>query len=597
MRRLCYQNFPFVVVALLISTSNSSRAQETNLFCGSTNVGPILQVITNQGHMGGAASTNCPGIIHSEYPAGSRISYGSFSVWIGGKRNGEFLVSSGGPWEDHFGNRYELFPTADPRDIVWDVGRGETVDIPYWRGYMGISDQDLVCRYNDYTVRTVPDHVPLFIDIVQVTYAWTSLEFLVHQYWIIPQRDDLEDVYFGFMGNMGIGRQGASTFSANDEFGSYDEENYMGIIEDLPEGDDTPEGPIGFRMFPDVSEGSLTWTWHDGSLGNWNIQEPPSNDVLRYDYMRAGVQHDILQDRKYGHFLYSCGPFQVAVGDTLHMTVGQILGVGFDGMYENLDRLEWLRGQDYHFPAPPPRPPLRSTVINHGVTLSWDARPGEINPETYEDQFRADNEPEPFEGYRVYKSTQSASGPWILLAEYDRNDDDIGLNTGLEHSFTDVGLLNNLEYYYTVTAFSKPDTVLGIGSQEASLFANSILVIPGTASPETVGQVAVVPNPYRGDVKYYDFNPAWEKPSFGAIWVEQDRRIQFINLPNPCEIKIYTSSGKYVNTLYHDDPQRGFQDWNLTSHVGQTIASGVYLFTVEDVTNGQVQVGKFVVIK
>jgi hypothetical protein len=52
-----------------------------------------------------------------------------------------------------------------------------------------------------------------------------------------------------------------------------------------------------------------------------------------------------------------------------------------------------------------------------------------------------------------------------------------------------------------------------------------------------------------------------------------------------------------VNTIVHNDPNRGFEDWNLTSFVGQSISSGIYLFTVQDLNNEQVQVGKFVIIK
>lgn len=605
--------FPkFLIISVsLYSLMGVTYAQETNLFCGVTNVGPLIQVVTNMGHMGSSALTNCTGVIHSEYPPGSRNTYGPFSVWIGGIRDGKTLVSTGGPWPNHFNNRHELFPTAAPWDIVWVVNnRDEIADIPYWPNYKGVSDQDLVTRYNDYTIRTdvVGDHVPLYIDIIQVTYAWTSLEFLVHQYWVIPTREDLADVYFGYMGNMSIGRRDASTFGRNDEYGSYDEDRHMGIIEDLPEGDDSTLGPMGFRIFPDVPEDSLTWSWVDGSLGSggtaldFNIQDPPNNDVDRYEMMKSGVFHDPIQDRKYGHFLYSVGPFNIALGDTLHLTVGQIVGVGFEGMYQNLDRLISLRDKDYHTPAPPPPPPLRTEPANHQVTLRWDVQAGDVDPESYVDQYREDNEPEPFEGYRVYKSTVSANGPWVLLAEYDRDDDDIGENIGLQRHYTDVGLLNNLEYYYAVTAFSKPDEVLGVASLESSLAANSVLVVPGTASPETVGQVAVVPNPYRSDLKYYDFNPPWERSSFGGIWVEQDRRIQFINLPSPSKITIYTISGKFVNTLSHDPPggreaKLGFKNWNLTSDVGQTIASGIYLFTVEDLKNGRIQVGKFVIIK
>jgi hypothetical protein len=197
----------------------------------------------------------------------------------------------------------------------------------------------------------------------------------------------------------------------------------------------------------------------------------------------------------------------------------------------------------------------------------------------------------------VYKSYDGPNGPWIILTDFDRLDDAIGKNTGLLRSFTDYGLLNNLVYYYSVTAYSKPDTVLHFGSMESSVNANSVAVVPGTATPSTVGKVAVVPNPYRGDQKYYDYKPAWEVPRVGGLWMEEDRRIQFINLPSPSEITIYTLAGEYVNTLSHNNPARGFEDWNLTSHVGQTIASGIYLFAVKDLNTGGVQVGKFVVIK
>jgi hypothetical protein len=145
----------------------------------------------------------------------------------------------------------------------------------------------------------------------------------------------------------------------------------------------------------------------------------------------------------------------------------------------------------------------------------------------------------------------------------------------------------------------KEDTVVEFPSLETPLSVNATTIIPGTPPPPKVGQVAVVPNPYRGDVFYHHYDPPWERPTGKwNTWYENDRRVhQFINLPERCEIKIYTLAGNLVNTLQHNDPEKGFEDWNLTSHVGQAIASGIYLFTVEDKKTGQVQVGKFVVIK
>jgi hypothetical protein len=161
-----------------------------------------------------------------------------------------------------------------------------------------------------------------------------------------------------------------------------------------------------------------------------------------------------------------------------------------------------------------------------------------------------------------------------------------------------VGLLNNFEYYYTVTAFSKPDTVSDFPSQQSSMNANAKIVIPGTEPPAKVGQVAVVPNPYRGDIAYDSYNPPWEKPSGSRTrWMEQDRRVQFINLPSNCEIKIYSSAGDLVRTIKHMDASQGYESWDLTSSVGQAVSSGIYLFTVKDIELKDVQVGKFVIIK
>ncbi|MCF8242336.1 MAG: hypothetical protein K9J16_13190, partial [Melioribacteraceae bacterium] len=142
-----------------------------------------------------------------------------------------------------------------------------------------------------------------------------------------------------------------------------------------------------------------------------------------------------------------------------------------------------------------------------------------------------------------------------------------------------------------------PDETIEFPELESSKTNNSKTAIPGTPPPETVGKVAVVPNPYRGDVAYQNYSPPWERPPSGRIWMEQDRRIQFINLPSRCEIKIYTLAGDLVYEIHHDDPNRGYEDWNLTSRVGQAIASGIYLYTVEDLTNGNVQVDKFIIIK
>jgi hypothetical protein len=184
------------------------------------------------------------------------------------------------------------------------------------------------------------------------------------------------------------------------------------------------------------------------------------------------------------------------------------------------------------------------------------------------------------------------------LAEFDIAGNDFFGNTGLQYEYVDGGLVNNLEYFYAVSSFSKPDIISEQASIESNMNLSAIVVTPGTAAPSTVtDEIAVIPNPYRGDVAYKNYKPAWEVIPTGDRWHESDRRIQFINIPSPCKIIIYSLAGDRIKTLFHDNPDRGFTDWYLTSDIGQTIASGIYLYSVEDTKNGNTHVGKFVVIK
>lgn len=564
------------------------------------NVGQVRQFVSNIGSLWptGYLIQDFTGMIYCEFPPNSFEEHvGEGGIWVGALVGNDTLVSVTTSWH----SSVEFFPSSDPADTVWVVLKGDTVDIPYWPQYTAISDQDFVCRYSDYNVSNIALHEPLFIDVIQTSYAWSSPpldQMIVFNFYIIPTQIDLKDVYIAYWLDGNVGYRGEGWEFALDDYSIYIADQHLGISMDYPgRTDGKAYSPIGVKIYPpeNTPESSLRWTFdwiEDPNFG------PPGRDGLRYAEMAKGV---IQQDQKEAigsQFIISFGPFNLSVGDTLHFRLGELLGAGLSGLMENAKQLDWLIKNDFHVPSPPPKPPLRVEARSHEVNLRWNALPGDKDPETYQDPYRADSSTVPFEGYRVYKSTISATGPWNLLAEYDLADNEYSHNIGLEREYTDVGLLNNLDYFYSVTAFSKPDTGSNFPSQESSIIANAQKAVPGNAPPENVGLVAVVPNPYRGDVAYHSYNPPWEKPDPSRKrWMEQDRRIQFINLPAKCEIKIYTLAGDLVNTISRDDPTKGYEDWNLTSAVGQAISSGIYLFTVEDEISGNVQVGKFVVIK
>ena len=76
----------------------------------------------------------------------------------------------------------------------------------------------------------------------------------------------------------------------------------------------------------------------------------------------------------------------------------------------------------------------------------------------------------------------------------------------------------------------------------------------------------VVPNPYYA-YSNYEFN-------------KLDNVVKVVNLPDVCDIKIYTVSGILVRTFKKDSPVT-YIDWDLKNYAGIPIASGVYLIHIK----------------
>ena len=158
------------------------------------------------------------------------------------------------------------------------------------------------------------------------------------------------------------------------------------------------------------------------------------------------------------------------------------------------------------------------------------------------------------------------------------------------------------ESYIAVTASDNGEPKSGVPALKSSPSVNGISIIP----TKTVGsnEVYVVPNPYRDDVDYESLS--WENVDGADYWVEQDRKIAFINIPLRCVIKIYTLAGDLCKTIGHNGNARSNVPWqhgengaywNLINENNQTVVSGIYLFSVQDVDSDHEFIGKFVIIK
>ena len=312
---------------------------------------------------------------------------------------------------------------------------------------------------------------------------------------------------------------------------------------------------------------------------------------------------------------------------------------------------------DFKGPPPPPIPELSYEPGEDYILLRWKNNAEDPN---YFDPF---SQVQDFEGYRIYVSNTGLEYDYQLLAEFDRVDfayyslndslasyPDIYTNLPADSTFTDnvtyyrkpvnansgfnaiietdstyvYKVLNAHAFYpryYSVTSFDYGDPKSGTEPLETARNANRIYVAP-SGSP--ANKVMVVPNPYRA---YEDYTQAYVEtsPGSGLSWENQDdgtpeffpqtdRRIEFINLPTKCLIRIYTIAGDLVQIIPHTnetplntlgDPNSGWvsdysEGWDLNSRNGQQVVSGLYLFAVEDLTEGNkgnIEVGKFVIIR
>jgi hypothetical protein len=277
----------------------------------------------------------------------------------------------------------------------------------------------------------------------------------------------------------------------------------------------------------------------------------------------------------------------------------------------------------YFLPAPPNPPHTKIVLSNKTVEIYWDR--------SSEESIDPISNLKDFEGYRVYATnagvdlteSQDLLSDLVLLGDFDRADDRIGYNTGFGqiklnspvqfypdtthyyYKFTIPNLLNGWQYGISVTAYDSGDVSTGLISLESSRLQTLKRVVPGTQSQKTGTEpIGVYPNPYYTRA-YWDGSQ------------ERDRKLYFFNLPAHAEIRVFTLAGDLVDVFQHDAASYTGSDiqwfqkysdgtqqlaggehaWDLITRKDQAVASGLYLFTVKNKDTGNVQRGKFLVIK
>lgn len=281
----------------------------------------------------------------------------------------------------------------------------------------------------------------------------------------------------------------------------------------------------------------------------------------------------------------------------------------------------------YVLPTPPNTPIVKFVPEQGKITAYWSN-----NSENSIDPI---SQKKDFAGYKLYLSQLgfdvqeniSLSNSLKEVALWDKVGDSVFYETGFNriklaepiyfdgdttpyfYKYTIENLANGWQYAISLTSFDTGDEQNNLESLESSPVASVQRVFSGTPSNEDMesNEPFAYPNPYY-------LNAAWE----GTSQRQTTKKMVFANLPANCVIRIYTTGNDLVKSIDHNsgeytgediewfntfsDPEKtvfsgGEHAWDLLSEDGQTLARGVYFFSVKDKKNGKLYKGKFTIIR
>ena len=289
---------------------------------------------------------------------------------------------------------------------------------------------------------------------------------------------------------------------------------------------------------------------------------------------------------------------------------------------------------DFEGPPPPNAPKVELTMGDREVILKWSSE-----PEEFVDSFIPElTKQRDFQGYRIYVSTTGVASEFTMLGEFDLDmvldwymadtldsegeptqilrsggyiADSIGHNIGFsdivnhdsdsleyQYRYTYGPVQNSWPLYFSVTAFDNGYYPANLNSLESNKLSSRVLIVPYTPVDRLADRKArTVPNPYRFDIDYRKqagSDQGWEPED--SQWTEFDRRMDFVDLPENCTIRIFTMAGDLVQTLRNSDGDT-ILSWDLLSLNEQIVGSGIYFFVVDPEDGGEKQISKFVIIK
>ena len=191
--------------------------------------------------------------------------------------------------------------------------------------------------------------------------------------------------------------------------------------------------------------------------------------------------------------------------------------------------------------------------------------------------------------FEVYDLTNERNVPYLfadsnqdglisgsdIIYFYEKDDND-EYHYSWNVSFYDIDTQSPIQYNYgsgdsLFISVTKP-----FSDRDTLYFQTMEPFVDDQLASNELENIKVVPNPYVAATKFESPLPP------GVTSGRGERKIEFQNLPNDALIKIFTSRGQHVKTLYHDgNMHSGTVSWDLKTKENLDIAYGVYFYIVE----------------
>jgi hypothetical protein len=612
----------------------------------------IAVTLTNYGFIGNNFISRSPSL---EYPAG--LGYEHMvrgGLWIGAHAitpTGEFDDVVTGTTDGATSNASQGATEFTPAGNEF-ARRSILLTDPFY-STSAISEQDIIGTFSDFPAKRAAsnqeDHKPMGLLVTQENYSWSFSDFaniLFFHFKVKNTGPTLTNLWVGFYSEFASGNKGAYTNwapSSADPSGTGSWFNKKQIVYDdslrlfrehycasppIPDGCQYTRAPywIGVRalgakgLYEDTTTKKVTvaaWSWSPSSPYR-------AFDTQRFAIMSAGtiqpLSGDSLQPQTGDPVEIVCvGPFpRVYTDSTVSVDFALVGGAGIQDIQQHSRVAQRAFDLQYVVPVPPPSPRIHVVSRDQSLDLYWDNSPeSAVDPTS--------PIPHDFEGYRLYLG--EARNDLKRVASFDSNvppGDTTGFNSGFSqvklntpvtfdgvpyhYKYTVGGLKNGFKYYTSVTSYDLGNNV--IEPLESGQTQNLALAVPGPASGEHSGTGPIVfPNPYRVEAR-------WDQGQ-----KIRDHYLWFTQLPKRCTLKILTLSGDLVleqqfdGSTYDGSNARGLYSsardtplappslsgtsfaWDLITREGEPVATGLYLFTVEDKDTGKRTVGKFLIVK